>query len=75
MNRLQARLEKSARPYFREICFLEGGVRDPGYYGTGDEFQFAQIRNLAEEFPAARLDKAVAIARRVAKNTLERLGS
>ncbi len=74
LKRLHARLEASAKPYFRKICFVAAGDEDPAAWASSNEFLFTHILSLAQEFAVARLSKARAVARRVAKNTLEKLG-
>lgn len=73
LKRLHARLEASAKPYFREICFVAAAGEDAA--APSNTFLFRQIQSLAQEFSTARLSKATAIARRIAKNTLGKLGS
>jgi hypothetical protein len=75
LKRLHARLEASAKPYFREICFVAAAGEDPAATAPSNTFLFRQIQSLAQEFSTARLSKATAIARRMAKNTLGKLGS
>ena len=75
LKRLHARLEASAKPYFREICFVAAAGEDAAATAPSNTFLFRQIQSLAQEFSTARLSKATAIARRIAKNTLGKLGS
>ena len=75
LKRLHARLEASAKPYFREICFVAAAGEDAAATAPSNTFLFRQIQSLAQEFSTARLSKATAIARRMAKNTLGKLGS
>jgi hypothetical protein len=74
LDRLHARLEKSAKPYFREICFVAAGHEDLAATATANQFLLVQIGNLLQDFSVERLSKAVVIARRLANNTLKRLG-
>ena len=60
-------------PHFRGISFVAPGEDDPAAAASRNEALFEQIEYLAYEFTAARLEKATAIARRVAKNALEKL--
>jgi energy-coupling factor transporter ATP-binding protein EcfA2 len=73
MKRLQARLEQSARPYFREICYVGAGDAGPAAAASGGQALFAQVRGLAREFASRRLEKASAIARRLADHALKKL--
>ncbi len=73
LKRLRARLENSASPHFRGISFVAPGEEDPAAAASRNGALFEQIEYLAYEFTAARLEKATAIARRVAKNALEKL--
>jgi hypothetical protein len=74
LKRLHARLEQSARAHFREICFL--AVADAGHAvpAAANKGLFVQIEKLAREFSSRRLEKASTIARRLAKDTLEKIG-
>ena len=74
LKRLQARLETSAKPHFRGICFVANGDEDPAAAALRNQVLFAQIQYLAQEFSAERLGRAMAIARRVMTNAIARLG-
>ena len=74
LKRLQARLEQSARPHFREICYVGAGDAGAAAAAPGEQALFAQVRSLAREFASRRLEKATAIARRLADHALEKLG-
>ena len=74
LKRLQARLETSAKPHFRGICFVANGDEDPAAAALRNQALFAQIQYLAQEFSAERLGRAMAIARRVMTNAIARLG-
>ena len=73
VNRLHARLAASAKPYFREICFLAAGYDDHNDTASMNQFFHTQIDLLVEEFSTARLVKAAGIGRRLAESTLGRL--
>jgi ABC-type dipeptide/oligopeptide/nickel transport system ATPase component len=73
VNRLHSRLAASARPYFREICFMAAGFEDPTVTAPMSQFLNAQIAILVQDFSSARLMKAAAIGRRLAESTLGRL--
>jgi 50S ribosome-binding GTPase len=73
VNKLHARLDTSAKPHFREICFMAAGFDDPTLTASMNQFLNAQISVLAQEFSSARLVKAAAIGSRLAENTLGRL--
>lgn len=75
-RRLRARLEMAAKPHFWGMCFVGaqcGRVADMAHSSGAPGVSY-QIRQLAEQFLADRLEKAVTIARRVAGRTLDRLG-
>ncbi len=74
LKRLQARLDQSARPHFREVCYVGAGDAGPAASASGGQALLAQIKSLAQEFASARLEKATAIARRLADHALEKLG-
>jgi hypothetical protein len=74
LKKLQARLDQSARPHFREICYLGAGDAGPAAIAPGEQALLGQVQSLAREFASARLDKASAIARRLANHALEKLG-
>ncbi len=65
LKRLRARLDTSAKPHFREICFVANGGEDLAAAAAKNKVLFTQIQHLAQEFTAARLGKAMAIARRL----------
>ena len=75
LKRLQARLETSAKPHFRGICFVANGDEDPAAAASRNKVLFAQIQYQAQEFSAERLGKAMAIARRVMTNAIAKLGA
>ncbi len=64
-KRLQARLETSAKPHFRGICFVANGDLDPAAAASRNKVLFVQIQFLAQQFAAERFGKAMAIAHRV----------
>ncbi len=74
LKKLQARLDQSARPHFREICYMGAGDASPAAAASGEEALLGQVESLAREFVSARLEKASAIARRLASHALEKLG-
>ena len=74
LKRLQARLETSAKPYFRAICFIEDAGDEPAAAAARNKILVAQLEFLAQEFAAERMNKAMAIARRVMTNALGKLG-
>jgi hypothetical protein len=74
LKRLQARLETSAKPYFRGICFIADGSEDLAASIAVNKILFVQLQYLAQEFSAERMSKAMAIARRVMTNALGKLG-
>ena len=65
LKRLQARLETSAKPHFRGICFVANGDLDPAAAASRNKVLFVQIQFLAQQFAAERFGKAMAIAHRV----------
>ena len=75
LKRLQARLETSAKPHFRQICYVANGDEDPAAAAYKNKVLFAQVQYLAQEFAAERLGKAMAIARRVMTNAIAKLGA
>jgi hypothetical protein len=74
LKRLQARLETSAKPYFRGICFVANGDLDPAAAASRNKVLSVQIQYLAQEFTAERVGKAMAIARRLMANAIAKLG-
>ncbi len=74
LKRLQARLEKLAKPHFQGICFVAAGDGDPASAAFKNKLLFLQVQYLTQEFSAERLGKAMAIARRVMKRAIETLG-
>ena len=62
LKRLQARLETSAKPHFRGICFIANGDLDPAAAASRNKVLFVQIQFLAQQFAAERFGKAMAIA-------------
>jgi hypothetical protein len=74
LKRLHARLEQSARPHFREICFVAAADASHAAAAPASRGLFARIEKLAQEFSSRRLAKASIIARRLAKDTLEKIG-
>ena len=72
-KRLRARLEISAKPYFQDICFITNGDEISSIAALANMALFAQVHDLARDFSAQRAAKAMAIARRVAKNTFDKL--
>ncbi len=76
-KKLRARLESAASPHFAGMCFVaaqgEALADAPG--PAGAEHLSARIRQVAQEFLSQRLNKAVAITRRLASHTAERLAS
>ena len=73
LKRLQARLESSAKPHFRGICFVENGDEDPAAAAARNQVLFVQIQYLAQEFAAWRMGKAMEIARRVMAGAISKL--
>ena len=74
LKRLQARLETSAKPHFRGICFVANGDLDPAAAASRNKVLPVQIQYLAQEFTAERVGKAMAIARRLMANAIAKLG-
>ena len=74
LKRLQARLDTLAKPHFREICFVANGDEDLAAAAARNKVLFAQIQYLAQEFTAARLGKAMTIARRMMTEAIGKLG-
>ncbi len=74
LKRLQARLETSAKPHFRGICFVANGDLDPAAAASRNKVLSVQIQYLAQEFTAERVGKAMAIARRLMANAIAKLG-
>ena len=74
LKRLQARLETSAKPHFRGICFVANGDLDPAAAASRNKVLFVQIQYLAQQFAAERVGKAMAIARRLMANAIAKLG-
>ncbi len=74
LKRLQARLETSAKPYFRGICFVANGDLDPAAAASRNKVLSVQIQYLAQEFTAERVGKAMVIARRLMTNAIAKLG-
>ena len=65
LKRLQARLEASAKPYFRGICYVANEDLDPAAAASRNKVLFVQIQYLAQQFAAERFGKAMAVAHRV----------
>ena len=74
LKRLQARLETSAKPHFRGICFVANGDLDPAAAASRNKVLSVQIQYLAQEFTAERVGKAMSIARRLMANAIAKLG-
>ncbi|MGO9172053.1 MAG: hypothetical protein ACLP7P_08825 [Rhodomicrobium sp.] len=71
-RRLRTRLETAAKPHFQGMCFVAAPVNSPEHVNTSG--LVSQIWQLVEQFSANRLSKAVLVTRRLARQTLERLG-
>jgi hypothetical protein len=72
LSRLQARLDKTAKPYFQGICFVENGDKDPAAAAFKNKVLFSQVRHMAQEFAAGRLAKAITIALRITASAIEK---
>jgi hypothetical protein len=76
LRRLSARLETEAKPHFWGMCFVAApGGRQAGFAQPMDTSDlFSQIGKLQNQFLADRLERAVTVTRRLAGQTLDRLG-